>query len=394
MAGVWADAAGQIFFSIGVCMGIMTSYGSYNDVRKPIIMDNMIIAISNSMLSFIAGFAVWSIVGYLQHIDSMAKSSVASIGLVFIAYPTAIDTMNIPNFWVILLALTLFTLGIDSAFSMVEATATVICDTRWGSKYPKSFVAFVLSVIGFLLAIPFCTNWGFILFDTVDAYLSNYLLLLVGILQCFGCGWGYDYENTLEKSIGHRKAMVYLATTFWGLLFVIGLVFPILNKTWLGIIVFLAAFIFLSLIPSKFMSGLSFNDWYNDIVMCGVRKLGYSMTMLGRDDPNVKKWYEGIFVFYWGFCVKYLIPTTLWFILAGKIVSGIRDPYSGYSAGWQVIGVIVPGVGFMVFVLMTCIGVYEEPFDKAQFEDGINATVIDTNKVSDQGSIEMKNQTK
>jgi SNF family Na+-dependent transporter len=28
---VWADAVGQIFFSLGVCMGIMTSYGSYND---------------------------------------------------------------------------------------------------------------------------------------------------------------------------------------------------------------------------------------------------------------------------------------------------------------------------------------------------------------------------
>lgn len=62
---MWADAAGQIFFSIGVCMGIMTSYGSYNKVDKPIIMDNMIIAISNSMFSFVAGFAVWSIVGYL-----------------------------------------------------------------------------------------------------------------------------------------------------------------------------------------------------------------------------------------------------------------------------------------------------------------------------------------
>jgi solute carrier family 6 GABA transporter-like protein 1 len=192
-AGVWADAAGQIFFSIGVCMGIMTSYGSYNPIKKPIIMDNMIISISNSMLSFIAGFAVWSIVGYLQEIDNMAQSSIASIGLVFIAYPTALDLMNASNFWVILLALTLFTLGIDSAFSMVEATATVINDTKWGGQYPKSFVAFVLCVLGFLLSIPFCTNWGFVLFDVIDHYLSNFLLIIVGILQCFGCGWGFDY---------------------------------------------------------------------------------------------------------------------------------------------------------------------------------------------------------
>ena len=175
----------------------MTSYGSYNPVKKPIIMDNMIICVSNSLLSFISGFAVWSIVGYLQEMDNMAQSSIASIGLVFIAYPTAFDTMKFPNFWMILLALTLYTLGIDSAFSMVEATATVINDTKWGSQFPKSFVAFVLCVLGFILSIPFCTNWGFVLFDVVDHYLSNFLLIIVGILQCFGCGWGFDYENTL-----------------------------------------------------------------------------------------------------------------------------------------------------------------------------------------------------
>jgi len=66
LASMWADATGQIFFSIGVCMGIMTSYGSYNHVRKPIILDNCIIALTNSFVSFVSGFAVWSIVGFLQ----------------------------------------------------------------------------------------------------------------------------------------------------------------------------------------------------------------------------------------------------------------------------------------------------------------------------------------
>jgi SNF family Na+-dependent transporter len=27
---MWAEAVGQIFFSLGVCMGVMTSYASYN----------------------------------------------------------------------------------------------------------------------------------------------------------------------------------------------------------------------------------------------------------------------------------------------------------------------------------------------------------------------------
>jgi hypothetical protein len=122
------------------------------------------------------------------------------------------------------------------------------------------------------------------------------------------------------------------------------------------------------------MSGLSFSDWYNDICMCGVRKLGYSMTMLGRSDEKVIEWYEKFFVFYWGFCVKYLIPATLWFIVVGKAIADIKEPYGGYPVKYQVLGLLVPLVGLVAFFASICINVYEEPFDKTVFED-MNAVV-------------------
>ena len=62
---MWSDAVGQIFFSLSLCHGIMTSYGSYNPINKPIIKDQFIICIFNSTVSVIAGFAIWSVVGYL-----------------------------------------------------------------------------------------------------------------------------------------------------------------------------------------------------------------------------------------------------------------------------------------------------------------------------------------
>jgi SNF family Na+-dependent transporter len=64
-AGIWNDAVSQIFFSVGVCMGIMTSYGSYNKRDKPVLVDSFIIGLINSGVSFLAGFAVFSIIGYL-----------------------------------------------------------------------------------------------------------------------------------------------------------------------------------------------------------------------------------------------------------------------------------------------------------------------------------------
>lgn len=52
-AQMWADAVGQIFFSLGVCMGVMTSYASYNRRNKPIIRDVMIISFGNCCFSFL-----------------------------------------------------------------------------------------------------------------------------------------------------------------------------------------------------------------------------------------------------------------------------------------------------------------------------------------------------
>lgn len=178
----WSDAAGQIFLGLSVCLGIMTSYGSYNEIRKPIILDSVIISVCNCGFSFIAGFAVWAVVGYLKGINLIDSSQMSGVSLAFIAYPTAIDLMSGAGFWAFILGFTLFLLGIDSSFSAIEATSTVICDTAWSGKAPRMFIALVLCIIGFLGSIPFCTNWGFILFDVVDHYLCAYLLLIIGIL--------------------------------------------------------------------------------------------------------------------------------------------------------------------------------------------------------------------
>ena len=67
---IWTEACAQIFFSIGVCMGVMTSYASYNPVDKPIIGDAFKVAFGNSLFSFFAGFAVFSVAGYLKFLKS------------------------------------------------------------------------------------------------------------------------------------------------------------------------------------------------------------------------------------------------------------------------------------------------------------------------------------
>lgn len=373
---IWGDAAGQIFFSIGICMGIMTSYGSYNPIRKPIIMDNMIIALTNSAVSFIAGFAVWTVVGYLEAQKSLAQSKTSSIGLAFIAYPTACDMMPLPNLWALILGLTLFLLGIDSAFSMVEATSTVICDTPTGRGYPRMFVAFVLCFGGFILSIPFCTNWGFVLFDVIDHYLCAFLLILVGILQCAGVGWAFDAERTRALSEQHRKSMDFLAGAYWVVLLICGLVFVPLGMNLIGLLVWLFLTLIIAVV-SKQISGMPFGLWYNEVAMCGVRKIAYSMTVLGRKEPAVTECWEVFYMVWWGTTIKFLIPGALWFILVGAFKNDFLNTYGGYAYYWQILGILIPMLGLVSFLLGLSVWVQPEEYDERQFDIDYLSTVPD-----------------
>jgi len=231
---MWADAVGQIFFSLGVCMGVMTSYSSYNRRNKPIIRDVMIISFGNCTISFIAGFAVFSVVGYLHHLGSPVRANTSSSGLAFIAYPAAAEEMPGSNFWILILGLTLFTLGIDTAFSLVEAISTVIYDTEKGKNLPRKLTALIVCILGWLGSLLFCPSWGFTHFDVADRYISVYLMFILGIMQCFAAGWAFRSAEVLKGENAMAVKMISLTYWFTTLLFGILTVFafgPSINVT-------------------------------------------------------------------------------------------------------------------------------------------------------------------
>jgi SNF family Na+-dependent transporter len=217
---MWADAVGQIFFSLGVCMGVMTSYSSYNRKNKPIIRDVLIISFGNCGLSFFAGFAVFSVVGYLQYLDSPVKSNTSSSGLAFIAYPAAAEEMPGSNFWILLLGITLFTLGIDTAFSLVEAISTVVYDTEKGKSVPRKLTALIVCILGWLGSLLFCPSWGYTHFDVADRYISVYLMFVLGIMQCFAAAWAFRFQVVYAGE--DKKSIQLLSYTYWITLIILG----------------------------------------------------------------------------------------------------------------------------------------------------------------------------
>lgn len=263
-AGMWSEACAQIFFTLSICIGVMISYSSYNPKNAPIISNAFTVSFCNCGFSFFAGFAVFSTVGYLYHLKSEVAGKVSSIGLAFVAYPAAIETMPVPNFWTLMLATTLFTLGIDSAFAMVEASATVVQDSRLGTKLSKFVIAFILCVAGSIMSTIFCFNWGFTFFDCVDHYLNVYFVLLNGILQSVCATWIHCFDDAKEKSFG---GLLVLVIGYFGILlpmpWLCYFAFP--HWSWIGLPVIWGWFLLLpivSFLVARFANGVQFVDWY------------------------------------------------------------------------------------------------------------------------------------
>jgi len=355
---MWTEACAQIFFSIGVCMGIMTSYASYNPVDKEIIATATQVSLGNSSLSFFAGFAVFSTVGYLKGIGSPIADKTSGMSLAFVAYPTAIDTLPYSNGWAAMLALTLFTLGLDSAFSLIEAATTVIGDTKFGKSNPRWVVALAMCVIGAALSTIFCSNWGFTYFDVVDHYLANYLMLVVGILQCFGACWVYKHDKYKDAEPNTFRSVKIQAFGYWIPLLILGVVGNFIEDPMalpISLLVFWVIQIIVWVV-SYVTSGLSLKEWYKKVFFYGARDLAIMISKASMTNADDEPYWRYPFEIWWSFSMKYFFSWAVW-VLSMRyfrndlpILEG-ETYYGGYHGFWQIMGFLYPLAGLILFVV-------------------------------------------
>jgi solute carrier family 6 GABA transporter-like protein 1 len=196
--GVWQDAFGQMFFSIGVGFGYFTSYASYSSKYSNSVQDAFIIAISNSAIEIISAMAVMGIVGYLGlTLEETGRLSTFSSG--FFYYPEALASMPGANFFSALFFFTLAVLGLTCVFALFEVLVTMLCDTDWGRKRPRWQIATACSVGGYLITLLYCTEVGFSLLDAVDMFVNDLALFFTVWFETFFATTLYRWRDPVDQ---------------------------------------------------------------------------------------------------------------------------------------------------------------------------------------------------
>ncbi|CAI9724105.1 sodium-dependent serotonin transporter-like [Octopus vulgaris] len=211
---VWVDAASQICFSLGTGFGTLIALSSYNKFNNNCYLDAMATSVINCFTSFLAGFVVFSVLGYMAYVAEIEIDdiAVAGPGLVFVVYPEAVSMMSGSTFWAIIFFLMLITLGLDSTFGGLESLMTGFTDeVSLIRRHREVFVAILLSAL-FLLALPTTTYGGQYVVTLLDSHAGSFSLLFICFAELIAVQWCYGvkrFSNDVEKMIGRQPSLYW-----------------------------------------------------------------------------------------------------------------------------------------------------------------------------------------
>jgi NSS family neurotransmitter:Na+ symporter len=149
--------------------------------------------------------------------------------------------------------LTLITLAIDSAFSLVEAIVAGFNDYV---PIKREMTTFIICAVAMVIGLLYCTEAGLLWLDIVDDHINGFGLTIFGLIECIAIGWIIGADRMRE----------------------------FINE---------------------------------------------------NSDFSIGRW--------WNFCIKYLTPAVLIFMIGINFLQRIKEPYGGYPqwalflGGWLVV---------------------------------------------------------
>lgn len=194
-ADVWVAAYGQVFFSLSIAFAIMISYSSYLPEKEDVVNTAFLTACTNHGFEIFAGIGIFAIIGYMASVQGVAVEEVAAggIGLAFMVFPTAISTLPALNaLFGILFFLSLFTAGVTSLISIIQAVISGVQD-KWELSRNKATTAVL--VPAFIISFVFITRSGLDYLDFADYIANNFGIVLAGVIEVVLIGWFFKPEK-------------------------------------------------------------------------------------------------------------------------------------------------------------------------------------------------------
>lgn len=206
------EALGLAFFTLSLGQGIMISYGSYMRKKENIPQMACIIGFSVVVVSILAAMTIFPV------IFTFGFEPQQGSGLIFKTLPYLFA--QLPGSLVIsTIFFTLFVFtALTSAIPFIEVVATNIMElANWPRKRAVLLVAAGTFLFGIPSALAFSHNlfpnwqniYGLNFLDTIDHFVSTWIIPIGGLLTALFVGWGLKKEISKDEFTLGRKWQVF-----------------------------------------------------------------------------------------------------------------------------------------------------------------------------------------
>jgi NSS family neurotransmitter:Na+ symporter len=196
---VWTAAFGQAFFSLGVGMGVMLTYGSYAG-KESIAKSSAVIAVSDTSISLLAGMMIFPIV------FSFGLDPAAGVQLAFVTLPSVFGQIGYGYILGAAFFLLLFFAAFTSAVSMLEVpVATIMEAYRMDRRKASALSSALIFILGIPAALSYTqlssSIWGLPILDIYDTAFGTMSIIVAGLILTIIAGWRLD-KSVLPKELG------------------------------------------------------------------------------------------------------------------------------------------------------------------------------------------------
>lgn len=197
---VYLAALGQAFFSIGVGMAVFMTFAGYMARGPALPVSVATIVAGDTLLAITAGLAIFPVV-FAGGVDPAAGPELAFITLpqVFLDMPGG-AWLGIVFFGLLTAA------ALTSMVSILEVPTAVVM-ARWGRK--RWTAVGIVGCACFAMGVPSALSYGVLsgislldrpILDAMDAFASNYILPLGGLIVALFVGWRWGADAAVEQS--------------------------------------------------------------------------------------------------------------------------------------------------------------------------------------------------
>ncbi len=202
-ARVWLEAAGQIFFTLSVGIGVILTYASYLSKGDDVVLSGLTASATNELAEVVFGGSIVITAAFIffgpTDIKSIAQSGVFNLG--FVTMPLVLNKMPLGALLGFCWFFLLFLAGITSSVSLAQPAVAFLEDEF---NINRKRAVSIFGAVTFVLCQPAIFFLGRGVVDELDFWGGTFFLVLFATIETILFAWVFGMEKAWDEI--HRGA--------------------------------------------------------------------------------------------------------------------------------------------------------------------------------------------